>query len=183
MARVSKTRFAILGFLSIEPMSGYDIMQEIKQTTNGFWSESDGQIYPTLEKLTEQGAVTCKQVQKSTGRTSKIYTITKKGKSELADWLMQEPEPDTIRSEFLLKLFFGANVPANVSREHIQGLRYKLKLRLMKFDKLIQELKADYADSAHLTYWLISINYALQIARAKLTWCDETITILSGEKS
>ena len=35
-------RYAILGMLSIEPMSGYEIRQTMQQSTENFWAESDG---------------------------------------------------------------------------------------------------------------------------------------------
>ena len=40
----SKTPYAILGMLSIEPMSGYDIRQIMRNSTANFWSESDGKF-------------------------------------------------------------------------------------------------------------------------------------------
>jgi len=52
---VNKTRFAVLGLLSIRPMSGYDLKQVIESSTRNFWSESYGQIYPVLRELTAGG--------------------------------------------------------------------------------------------------------------------------------
>ena len=40
---------ALLGLLSLRPMSGYDIRQVISESIGYFWSESYGQIYPGLE--------------------------------------------------------------------------------------------------------------------------------------
>jgi PadR family transcriptional regulator AphA len=48
---MSTTPFAILGLLSIEPMSGYDIRRNLDESLSYFWSESYGQIYPSLKKL------------------------------------------------------------------------------------------------------------------------------------
>ncbi len=38
----------MLGALSIEPMSGYDIKNLLGRTVGHFWNEGYGQIYPTL---------------------------------------------------------------------------------------------------------------------------------------
>ena len=61
-----KSKYAILGMLSIEPMSGYDIKKEIEESISNFWTESYGQIYPVLKSLVAEKLVT-KTVQKGAG--------------------------------------------------------------------------------------------------------------------
>ena len=51
MARTSQTRLAVLGALSVEPMTGYAVRAAIAETLGHFWHESFGQIYPTLAEL------------------------------------------------------------------------------------------------------------------------------------
>ena len=53
--RINKTQYAILGALSIQTMSGYDIKKWLLEVTGSFWAESPGQIYPTLSKLLADG--------------------------------------------------------------------------------------------------------------------------------
>ncbi|WP_411722563.1 PadR family transcriptional regulator [Mycetocola sp.] len=48
MARSDQSQTAILGALSIMPMTGYTLREEIRDTLGHFWSESFGQIYSTL---------------------------------------------------------------------------------------------------------------------------------------
>ena len=48
----SQTSYVILGILAIHPhQSGYEIRKTIQQSVGFFWSESFGQIYPTLKRL------------------------------------------------------------------------------------------------------------------------------------
>ena len=54
---MNKTRFAVLGLLSIRPMSGYDLKHTIEASTRNFWNESYGQIYPALRALADAGLV------------------------------------------------------------------------------------------------------------------------------
>jgi DNA-binding PadR family transcriptional regulator len=49
--REVKSKYAILGMLSIAPMSGYDIKKQVETSISNFWSESYGQIYPALRNL------------------------------------------------------------------------------------------------------------------------------------
>ena len=53
--RQPSTRYAILGLLSLAPMSGYEIRKVAASSIGHFWSESYGQIYPTLRKLVAAG--------------------------------------------------------------------------------------------------------------------------------
>ncbi|MYF92724.1 MAG: PadR family transcriptional regulator, partial [Gemmatimonadetes bacterium] len=58
MPKTNKSKYAIMGMLSIRPMSGYDMKKLIAQSISYFWNESFGQIYPTLKKLVEEGLAT-----------------------------------------------------------------------------------------------------------------------------
>jgi len=51
MARGRQTELAVLGALSVQPMTGYAVREEIRQLLGHFWSESYGQIYPALAEL------------------------------------------------------------------------------------------------------------------------------------
>ncbi len=58
--RSSSSSEVLLGLLTIEPMSGYDLGQLIRISVGHFWRESYGQIYPNLKKLASDGLVTAK---------------------------------------------------------------------------------------------------------------------------
>src|SRR5579863_2273428 len=112
------TQYAVLGALSIQPMSGYEIKKMMAGSTNYFWTESNGQLYPTLTALAKAKLVTV-QNQLSGGKTKKIYTLTKAGEKKLQEWLLKDPQYYPNRKELLLKLFYGANVHPQVSITHI----------------------------------------------------------------
>lgn len=183
MAKTSKTRYAALGMLSIGAMSGYEIRQTMQQSTENFWSESDGQLYPTLATLTKQGLITCKTSETSGAREKKIYRITAKGTTELKKWLGQQAETQSIRSEFMLKLFFGANVTPAINLEHVQAQRYQIKDALLRLEETKKHLAKEYKNSPHLPYWLISVAQGIKVNEAKLIWCDETINTLEKMKA
>jgi DNA-binding PadR family transcriptional regulator len=183
MSKTSKTSYAVLGMLSIAPMSGYDIRQTMKESTSNFWSESDGQLYPALASLHKQGLISCKMEKNENEREKKIYSITAKGMALLTQWLTRAAETQSVRSEILLKLFFGANVSPDVSREHIQMHCYQTKSMLAQLAASKKQLQHEHKDSPHLPYWLMSIDYGMQIAEAKLAWCDGVIEKLNKMKS
>ena len=111
MARINRTRYAILGMLSLGPMSGYDMKKRFDESIAHFWNENYSGIYPMLRRLEEE-----ELVEKRTERTAKnpernVYTLNEKGREELDRWLLLPAERPTLRIELLLKLFFGHDVP------------------------------------------------------------------------
>lgn len=69
-------KIVVLKHLSEEPMTGYSLMNAIKDCSGK--KPSSGSIYPILAELNEEGSITCKEE----GR-KKTYTITAKGKKSV----------------------------------------------------------------------------------------------------
>jgi DNA-binding PadR family transcriptional regulator len=103
---LSPTAYVILGMVSREARSGYEIKALVDNTTRFFWAASYGQIYPELKRLSEAGLV--EGVDSPRGeRKRTVYAITADGEEELKDWLRRPPETFEMREEGLLKLFFA----------------------------------------------------------------------------
>src|SRR5580700_9952877 len=81
------TPSALLGLLSLGPMSGYDIRQLIQQSIGHFWSESYGQIYPGLKRLEAVGLVAKKTERKHGSPDRYVYSLTADGRDRLREWL------------------------------------------------------------------------------------------------
>ena len=52
---VRALKYAILGLLSQQSRSGYDLSQALSGALQEFWSANHSQIYPELKRLTEEG--------------------------------------------------------------------------------------------------------------------------------
>ena len=116
------TADAVLGLLSIAPMSGYGMRMIISQSIGHFWSESFGQIYPALRKLTAEGFVE-KKTERQKGRPDRhMYSLTTAGRKRLAGWLMVPAVTEVPRNELLLKLFFGSHVPVRRKSGECNGI-------------------------------------------------------------
>ncbi|MCX7123862.1 MAG: PadR family transcriptional regulator [Gammaproteobacteria bacterium] len=171
--RENKTRYAVLGMLSFSPKSGYEIGKAIQNSTNYFWSESDGQLYPILKQLTEEGLVTCVESETLPGkRSKKMYEMTDEGQAALLDWLRQPPVTFTVRNEFLLQLFFGHELSWQENRDKIKALKMQLKQELAVYDSIEERIKEN---SKHPTYLLMSLAYGQYATRAEIAWCEDMI--------
>jgi len=178
MAKEKKSRYALLGMLSIRPGSGYDIKKFMEQSTSNFWHESYGQIYPLLKQLVDEGLATS-HTEKQEGKPERyIYTLTSEGLEELRQWLTDPIEYTVERNELLLKLFFGLQAPLTDNIEHVQRFRILQEALLRKYQGIEGYLKANCADDPGLCYSLITVRYGIHRCQALLAWCDETIATL-----
>jgi len=55
--RRGDVRAAILDVLAVEPMNGYQIIQQIAERSHGAWKPSPGSVYPTVQQLEDEGLV------------------------------------------------------------------------------------------------------------------------------
>jgi DNA-binding PadR family transcriptional regulator len=122
MEELSPTAYVILGMVSGEARSGYEIKAVVDQTTRFFWAASYGQIYPELKRLSEAGLVT--GVDSPTGgRRRTVYEITADGEAELKAWLRRPPRTFEMREEGLLKLFFAGVLPREEAAEILRAMK------------------------------------------------------------
>lgn len=179
----SRTKYTVLGMLALESLTGYQIVKMIQSSTNYFWSESEGQIYPALAQCVKEKFATCKEEKsEKTNRNKKIYSITSKGKKELAIWLKKEPQPALVRNELLLKLFFGGNIDTKDNIHHVTHHQKEIESELESYKKLREEIIKEHKCSPHLKYWLITLDLGIRSSKAELTWCKETLKILESDK-
>lgn len=72
----------LLHSLKKKPKSGYDLLSEIKEKTDGAWIPSKGSVYPLLKHLEEEGLIKVKSVDK---RSKHIFETTLEGKKVLSN--------------------------------------------------------------------------------------------------
>jgi len=174
MARESTCRFAILGMLCREPMSGYDLRGAIERSVGHFWQESYGNLYPTLERMAEERLVELDPAEPSRGgRVRKVYRVTATGRTALADWLRRPVLPHVERNELLLKLFFGAQVGPVDSRAQVERSRAEAEGLLAALRLIDEDFRHSRGDDPELAYRHLSIRAGLLGLEAHLRWCDE----------
>lgn len=81
----------VLSILAEGESYGYEIMQKVRQFSDGHVEWSDGMLYPVLHRLEREGLIQSKWRQAETGRERKYYFLSSRGqqalKSEREQWL------------------------------------------------------------------------------------------------
>lgn len=175
MAARNKTKYALLGVLSLMPASGYDIKRFCDKTISYFWNENFGHIYPVLAQLEKDGLIFLKESDKDDRR--KVYGVSEKGLREFTDWLLLPVDYQPPRSELLLKLSFARNIPKEKTIEMLRELEERKNRELKEY----LEMEASYVntdkakENEDYPYWLAPLRFGILSARAAIEWCHETI--------
>jgi DNA-binding PadR family transcriptional regulator len=179
MANEKKLDCVILGLLSHEDLTGYEIKKRIDTALKFFWSASFGSIYPTLKDLVANGFA----IKSNTGESNKnkiIYTITEQGRRHLKNWLETPVEKDELRYETLLKIFFADSADEKTAADHIKRFETKILAGLSYLNSAVKNLESiSDGDRTHL-YYLLTAKFGVKVYEAYLQWCDETKPLLNG---
>jgi PadR family transcriptional regulator PadR len=77
-------RLLVLRLLEREPMYGYQIIQHLRDRSEGFFRLGEGALYPLLHELEEQDFVTTEWVEVEGRPKRRYYRLTARGRRELA---------------------------------------------------------------------------------------------------
>lgn len=177
---------ALLGFLTYQPMTGYEIKQFMDVSTANFWHAKQSQIYATLKKLEERELI-ASHVEPQEGRPDRrVYEITPTGRAELEHWLAQplttlEPHKETL----LLKLFFSAGLE---KESILTQLRLQQDLHQRQQALYATETKAvidQFAASMpelqrDALLWDATRRFGVLFEEMYVRWLDETIKRVEG---
>lgn len=100
-------KYAMLGILAEKDLHGYELKSSFDEKVGEFWSLNYGQIYSTLDRLEKEDLVTHDRQAQDKRPDRKIYSITRKGRKELDEWLsVPVQRVRALRDEFFVKLVF-----------------------------------------------------------------------------
>ena len=104
-------KFVILGYLSWQPMTGYDVKKIIANSETLPWSANNNQIYRALVQLHNDQWVT-KTIEHQVGSPDRhIYAITEAGGQALREWVQSTPEAPLTKKPFLHQLLWADCLP------------------------------------------------------------------------
>ncbi len=73
----------ILKVVALGPIHGYGIAQRLRQVSQAVVDVPQGSLYPALHRLEYKGFLKADWTATEGGRESKLYTLTRQGKSQL----------------------------------------------------------------------------------------------------
>ena len=175
--------FAILGFLSIAPLSGYDLKKQFDSSVQHFWSADQSQIYRVLSRLNTSELVTQEIIEQNDRPDRKVYHITPKGRQALNEWLKSEVPFPPFRYGPMIQIFFGANLTdeeiLGIFERHAFGIRRKLSM----LEQGPEMLPPDLSEPTRSNYLRrLTLEASKRQAQTRLAFAEDVIQrIKNGE--
>jgi PadR family transcriptional regulator AphA len=173
MASANGIRYFVLGLLTRQPMSGYDIKRFLKNLSWLVDVPSLGSLYPSLHTLLKDGLVTMEVVARQDRPPRKIYAITAAGEEALRAWLSQPSEPNASLKKFVMRLALAGRLSQVGLLAHLEQRRAHIAAQKVNLEQAIAE-----GENADLGEHLM-LDYELNLAAAELAWLDSTLARLS----
>lgn len=187
-------RFAILGYLSTGPGTGYDLARQFDTGLGWFWSARHSQIYPELKRLSDEGLVKRDATMVTENMDKYTYSITSDGAAALREWASKPPAYAPNRDTERLQLIFSDDSPESL-RAHFEAHRHHFLRRREQLQATIDSIRSGTharvnlrlargsAKQAALTLQLRELAYVGDIERADLeiAWAERGLAWLETE--
>lgn len=173
---------AILGFLNVMPLTGYDLKtQAFDRTVAHFWPAVLPQIYRELDKMAAKGWVES-ELEIQEGRPNrKVYRITAAGKVELARWLRNYQPPPAHREAFLIQLFFAAQLKNEEILALLQQQRQARAERLATYRAIhIPRGSGAPQEERKRTLTWLTLDLGIRHEQMYLDWLDDAIATVAA---
>lgn len=166
-------KHAILGFLSVKPLSGYDLKKAFDNSVRHFWPANQSQIYRTLAELEEQGYIEKEVIPREERLDMKVYSISEAGSEELHRWLSTPLKDQDYREPFLIQIYFAGMLSEEeiirLLRHEIHSIEERLAIYEPVYNMNRERIKT-LADPRALFLSVLTLEYGIISNQAALEW-------------
>jgi len=175
-------QYAILGILSWQSLSGYDIKKVISDSDVFYWSGNNNQIYNNLIALHKNGLVTQEIIYQESLPAKKIYSITETGQQALRNWLLSNPDLPEIHNDFLIQLSWADLLSADEIDDLLARYEEEIGVQLkMKQIQNVRQVAPSRTARERYLWRMIAENMSAAYQR-ELEWVRQVREGLRQEK-
>jgi PadR family transcriptional regulator AphA len=174
--KLSTLGHALLGLLSAQPMTGYDLTAAFDQSLANVWSARHSQIYPELAKLQAAGLI---EQTEAGPRGSKTYAATLAGEAEVRRWLEGRPPDDNLRSERLLRVFFLWMLNPVDAAAYLRGEAARHREHAERYEVMAEHIPLDRHPAER--WGRITLEAGIRYERAMAEWADWAVDEIGGQ--
>lgn len=176
-ATLTTTSYAILGLLSVKPMTTYELAQQMQRAMGYFWPRAESKLYEEPKKLVAHGLARA-SVEES-GRRRTTYTITAKGRRALTAWVPTPGAGPVVEFEQLVKVFFAEHGSKQDLLDNLRGVRAWTDERT----KAGASISRDYLEGRgpfpqRLPWLILSAQFLEEMEMAVERWADWAIAVV-----
>jgi DNA-binding PadR family transcriptional regulator len=171
-------RHFVLGLLTQEPMSGYDIKTRLGDLDWLIGGSSFGNIYPTLHALHDAGLVSVEVVTSPDKPSKKVYRTTEQGRRSFGQWARDLSEASCSLKAFVMSLLVAGSIPREGLIAFLRQRRELIAAEHRGLEEAICDGNEGSSDEIDWEQWLAQ-DYGRAIAAAELAWLDDSLDRLS----
>lgn len=176
---LSRIKAFILGVISEQPMSAYEITKYVKELNLRRWfSISDSTIYNATRTLQQQGYIEGEAAKEGNMPEKTIYSITDSGKQAFKKTLeavLVKPDSDYITLNLMLLFFY------QLSKEELIVLFQKRLQALTKHQEAVLKLNQGMEDAGFPRIVLIAHSRCMRITEMDIRIVQEFIDALHSD--
>ena len=177
--QLSTLELAVLGLVSQQPRSGYDVRKVFIETALAHFSASPGAIYPALRRLERAGLLSGEVERQGTLRPRRVYRLTAQGDRGLKRHLGRPVARDDIvwhMDELMLRfVFMDPLLGRAATLEFLEEMAQELEAYLPELEaQLAQQEQVGTACSR------LAVQQGLEGYRATARWARRAIKALSS---
>jgi DNA-binding PadR family transcriptional regulator len=182
-SELTTLEYALLGLVSMGPMSGYDVHKVFATTPLAHFSSSPGAIYPALRRLERRGLLEAALDRAMETRPRRMFSLTSDGQAVLDAWLRQpvtrEEIVSTAGAAILRFSLMGGHLSDTEVVAYLRGWRAEL-------EAYVAELRARWTTAEAQAQMPLHARLALESGLrgfvCELEWTDYAIRQVRGRK-
>ena len=166
-------QFAVLGYLNLQPMYGYDLHRQLRANLSEVWRISLSQVYNILKRLEKEGWVTSTSQPQEKHPARACFSLTETGRALFNEWLLT-PTPGSahaLRVEFLTRLYFAAQMGESLSSRLVQEQVATTQRDILRLQKHYDEIPTDQV------YNRLGVELRIRQMLAILSWIEDSLNV------
>ena len=177
---LSDLEVALLGLLSVRPMTGYEIQRHYARALAPWWETPRTQIYPKLRELERRGVVQHEYVVQRGKPNKRVYSLRRAGADVLMAWLQGEIRAPDMKHHMMMRLFLGNLLPIETTRRLLENYREQTISRLASLRdahaRFFASLEGPYKESVF--FELLSLEHLIAITDLEISGTKKILEAL-----
>jgi len=180
-SRLTSFEHVLLGMISLQPSTGYDLKRQFATTAMGVYQPSSGALYPALDRLERRGLLRSEELRPAEGgRRRRLYQLTADGRAAHLGWLREPVVPQTVAQDLGMHLLRFVMMADVLPEDEVVAFLTSLRAALAGFVASLEQ-SARATDAGGNPYVGLAVEHGLAVHRASLAWAEQAIATLAAE--
>jgi PadR family transcriptional regulator AphA len=178
-SQLTSVEHVLLGMISTQPSSGYDLKRRFATTPIGVYQPSSGTLYPALDRLERRGLLSSEPLRAIRGPARRVYRLTADGHTAHIAWVREPVVPETVVQDLGMHLLRFALMVDVLPEDEVTAFLASLRAALAGFVTSLERYLAGPGLGENLAARL-AVEHGLVAHKASLAWTERAITALAG---